>query len=239
MCVGQWNTQVTRSALVYQWNPMGSGPHLCPIPNVSSSSLVDAWHKCQESGQPSLLVMVELCLFHVVIEVCLYCLGCNWHFWSYGYMANVSPLALPWSPLTGWYVSLKKIPNPQPLDALLYSGTQLHFSLFVAGYHQRLQAVPKFTTENSSPAFSPRAYGLKVCGGLLLEQEGQPSCLLRIQATTKFSDWRWLGMCCTGNANITSAALLLVGGSEYRSFPDLDKNTSTQPHRLNPKELNT
>lgn len=46
-------------------------------------------------------------------------------------------------------------------------------------------------------------------------------------------------MCCTGNANITSAALLLVGGSEYRSFPDLDKNTSTEPHRLNPKELNT
>lgn len=100
--------------------------------------------------------MVELCVFHVVIEVCLYCLGCNWQFWSHGYMANVSPLALPWSPLTGWCVSLKKIPNPQPLDALFYSGTQLHFSLFVTGYHQRLQAVPKFTTENSSPAFSPR-----------------------------------------------------------------------------------
>lgn len=183
--------------------------------------------------------MGELCLFHVVIEVCLYCLGCNWQFWSHGYMANVSPLALPWSPLTGRYVSLKKISNPQPLRALFYSGTQLHFSLFVTGYHLRLQAVRKFTAENSSPAFSPRAYGLRVCGGLLLEQEGQPSCLLRIQTTTKFSDWRWLGVCCAGNASITSAALLVVGGSERRSFPDLEKNTSTPPHGLNPKELNT
>lgn len=54
----------------------------------------------------------------------------------------------------------------------------------------------------------------------------------------KFSRWRWLGICCPGNPNSISAALLLVGGSDIGVSLDLDRNISTQPHTLNPKELN-
>lgn len=76
---------------------------------------------------------VLLCFFHIVIEVYLYCSGCNWQFWSHDFKSNASPLVLPQSPLTGCYMSLIKISNPQPLHALFYSGTQLLFSRFPTG----------------------------------------------------------------------------------------------------------
>lgn len=96
----------------------------------------------QESGWPSLLVSLScnervlLCLSYVVIgEVHLYCSGCNWQFWSHGHMANISLLLLPQSPLSGCYIALKNISNPQPLLALFYSRSRLLFNLFPTGYH--------------------------------------------------------------------------------------------------------
>lgn len=216
-----------RSALTHQWNPWRIPvSHLYCLVQLTGGCMTPV----QESAGPTFMyTSVPLphhnrrspcVLLRLQLEVLV-----SW-LW-----ANVSLLVLPQSPLIGWYMSLKKLSNPQPLLASFNSRTRFLFHLLPTGYHQRLHS-PKFTIENSSLAFSPRAYGtrLKESAGLLLEQGGQPSCERCIEVTAKFSDWRWLGMCCPGNPNSASAALLLVSGSVSEFFLTLRISSLSSAH---------